>query len=80
MEKRALVVEICCQRSGTFTASDLAHFIDMRFYELTQTIKTNNQLVRVAGSSSVDGAQSLSQTGNELILKDTNDRNLFRIS
>ena len=46
MEGRAFAIGACSQRTATFIASDLAHFIDTRFCELTQTIKTNNQLVR----------------------------------
>ena len=54
MERKPFVVEVCSQRTTTFTASDLAHFIDPRFYEFTQTIKTNNQLVRSEKSSRLD--------------------------
>ena len=45
MEGRAFGIGACSQRASTFTASNLAHFIGTHFYELTQTIKTNNQLV-----------------------------------
>ena len=54
MEGKAFAIGTCSQRTATFTASDLAHFIDMRFYELTQTIKTNNQLVRSEKSCRLD--------------------------
>ena len=54
MEEKAFAIGACSQRAATFTASDLAHFIDTRFYELTQTIKTNNQLVRSEKSSRLD--------------------------
>ena len=53
-EGRAFAIGDCSQRAATFTASDLAHFIDTRFYELTQTIKTNNQLVRSEKSCRLD--------------------------
>ena len=54
MEGRAFVVEACSQRVATFTASNLEHFIDTRFCELTQTIKTNNQLVQSEKSCRLD--------------------------
>ena len=54
MEGRAFAIGACSQRAATFTASDLAHFIDTRFYELTQTIKTNNQLVQSEKSCQLD--------------------------
>ena len=54
MEERAFAIGTCSQRTATFTASDLAHFIDTRFYELTQTIKTNNQLVQSEKSFKLD--------------------------
>ena len=54
MEGRAFAIGACSQRTATFTVSDLAHFIDTRFYELTQTIKTNNQLVRSGKSCRLD--------------------------
>ena len=46
IEGRAFASGACSQRTAIFTVFDLAHFIDTRFYELTRTIKTNNQLVR----------------------------------
>ena len=54
MKGRAFVVEACSQRAAIFTVSNLAHFIDTRFCELTQTIKTNNQLLRSEKSCRLD--------------------------
>ena len=54
MKGRAFTIGTCSQRAATFTASDLAHFIDTCSYELIQTIKTNNQLVRSEKSCRLD--------------------------
>ncbi|CAF1305646.1 unnamed protein product [Didymodactylos carnosus] len=40
------VAEACSQKSAVFKALDLANYIDSQYYELTNTNKSNNELIR----------------------------------
>ena len=54
-DARAFVVKACSQKSGEFKAMDLAHFIDAKFYELTEIPKTSgDSLIRSERSCRLD--------------------------
>ena len=50
----AFIIESCSKKSADFSAVDLAKYLDKRFYELTQTSKIDDTLVRSSGSCSLD--------------------------
>jgi len=54
IEARAFAVDGCSGKSADFSASHLAQFIDRRYYEVTQTIKINDQLIRSEKSCRLD--------------------------
>ncbi|CAM4866046.1 unnamed protein product [Rotaria socialis] len=51
---KAFAIESYSRKSADFTAVDLANFIDTTFYELTQTSKLNDTLVRSIESCRLD--------------------------
>ena len=53
-EAKALVIESCSRKSADFSAVDLAKYLDKRFYEITQTSKINDLLVRSVESCRMD--------------------------
>ena len=46
IEAKAFVIGSCSKKSAAFSADDLANYLDKRFYELTQTSKINDTIVR----------------------------------
>ncbi|CAF1537526.1 unnamed protein product, partial [Rotaria sp. Silwood1] len=54
VEAKSFVADACGRKSADFTVSDLAKFIDNRYYEITQTSKTEDQLIRSETSCRVD--------------------------
>ncbi|CAF3523972.1 unnamed protein product [Rotaria sp. Silwood2] len=54
VEGRAFAVIQCTQKAASFTAYDLAHFIDKRFYEINDINKSNSDLVRSVESCRLD--------------------------
>jgi hypothetical protein len=53
-EARAFAVLQCEQKAASFTAYDLAHFIDKRYYEINNINKTDSHLVRSVESCRLD--------------------------
>ena len=53
-EAKAFVIESCSRKSADFSAVDLAKYLDKRFYEITQTSKINDVLVRSVESCRID--------------------------
>ena len=53
-EAKAFAIESCSRKSADFTVVDLANFVDMKFYELTQKVKVSNVLVRSVESCRLD--------------------------
>jgi hypothetical protein len=43
---KLFVAEACSRKSADFKALDLANYIDSQYYEITNTIKSNNELIR----------------------------------
>ncbi|CAF1057522.1 unnamed protein product, partial [Rotaria magnacalcarata] len=54
VEAKAFSIEGCSRKNANFTASDLAKFVDEKFYDLTQTIKTGDDLIRSERSCRLD--------------------------
>jgi hypothetical protein len=54
IQAKAFAVEACSKKSANFTAVDLATYLDEKFYEITQTSKINDSLVRSAESCRLD--------------------------
>ena len=54
IEAKAFVIESCSKKSVDFSTVDLAKYPDKRFYELTQTSKINDTLVRSSESCRLD--------------------------
>ena len=54
IEAKAFVIESCSEKSAAFSAVDLAKYLDKRFYELIQTSKINDTLVRSSESCRLD--------------------------
>lgn len=53
-EAKAFSVLQCQEKSASFTAMDLAHFIDRKYYEITSGNKTEADLVRSVESCRID--------------------------
>ena len=53
-EAKAFAIESCSRKSADFTVVDLAKFVDMKFYELTQKVKVSDALVRSVESCRLD--------------------------
>ncbi|CAF4206429.1 unnamed protein product [Rotaria sp. Silwood2] len=53
-EAKAFVIESCSRKSSDFSTVDLAKYLDKRFYEITQTSKINDALVRSVESCRID--------------------------
>ena len=53
-EAKAFVVESCSKKSADFSAVNLAKYLDKRFYEITQTSKVNDTLIRSSESCRLD--------------------------
>ena len=53
-EAKVFAFESCSQKSADFTTLDLANFIDTKFYEITQTAKVTDVLVRSVESCQLD--------------------------
>ena len=53
-EAKAFAIESCSRKSADFTVIDLANFIDRKFYELTQTAKASDGLIRSVASCRLD--------------------------
>lgn len=53
-EGRAFAIARCAEKSAGFKVSDLANFIDQRFYEITGTNKIYDQLIRSEESCRLD--------------------------
>ncbi|CAF3407145.1 unnamed protein product [Rotaria socialis] len=53
-DAKLFAIESCSHKSADFTAIDLANFIDEKFYELTQTSKLDDALVRSVESCRLD--------------------------
>ena len=53
-EAKVFAFESCSQKSADFTTLDLANFIDTKFYEITQTVKVTDVLVRSVESCRLD--------------------------
>ncbi|CAF4434152.1 unnamed protein product, partial [Didymodactylos carnosus] len=53
-EARAFAVLQCEQKAASFTAIDLAQFVDKRYYEINDFRKTNSDLVRSVESCRLD--------------------------
>ena len=53
-EAKAFTVSQCEQQVPSFTAHDLAHFIDKRYYEINNSNKTDSHLVRSVQSCRLD--------------------------
>jgi hypothetical protein len=54
IEAKAFVVAACSQKSNSFVVSDLANFVDKRFYEINNLVKTDNALIRSVESCRLD--------------------------
>ena len=54
MEAKSFVADACTRKSADFTVSDLAKFIDNRYYETTETRKTEDPLIRSEASCRLD--------------------------
>jgi len=54
IEAKVYAIQQCQQKSAAFTVSDLANYIDERFYELNNIIKTDCSLVRSVESCRLD--------------------------
>jgi hypothetical protein len=53
-EAKVFAFESCSHKSADFTALDLANFIDTKFYEISQTAKVTDVLVRSVESCRLD--------------------------
>lgn len=53
-EAKRFTIESCSRKSADFTVTDLTNFIDTKFYELTQTTKFGDALVRSLESCRLD--------------------------
>ena len=53
-EAKAFMFDSCSRKTADFTAIDMANFIDKKFYEVTQTVKTTDCLVHSVGSCRLD--------------------------
>lgn len=51
---RAFATAHCSEKSASFKVSDLAQFIDHKFYDVTGTTKMNDDLIRSQGSCRLD--------------------------
>ncbi|CAF3149412.1 unnamed protein product, partial [Rotaria sp. Silwood2] len=51
---RAFVVDACSRKEADFTATDLAKFIDTKYYELTQTVKNDDKSIRSYEACRID--------------------------
>ena len=65
IEAKRFAMESCSRKSTDFTVKDLTNFIDAKFYELTQTSKLTDALVRTVESCRID-LRSFSQIHNGL--------------
>ncbi|CAF2737794.1 unnamed protein product [Rotaria sp. Silwood2] len=54
VEAKAFAIEGCSRKNASFTVGDLAKFVDEKFYELTQTVKTGDDLIRFEKSCRLD--------------------------
>ena len=43
---RAFAVDACSRKEADFSAANFAKFIDAKYYELTQTVKNDEKLIR----------------------------------
>jgi hypothetical protein len=46
MEAKTFAVEGCSRKNASFTVTDLAKFVDEKYYDITQQVKTSDDLVR----------------------------------
>ena len=53
-EAKVFAFESCSQKSADFTTLDMANFIDTRSYEITQTAKVSDALIRSVESCRLD--------------------------
>jgi hypothetical protein len=53
-EGKAFAIEACSRKSANFTTIDLAKYLDEKFYEITQTSKISDTLVRSVESCRLD--------------------------
>ena len=54
IEAISFVADACTRKSADFTASDLAKFIDSRYYKITEIMKTEDQLISSDASCTLD--------------------------
>ena len=54
IEAKAFAIDSCSRKTADFTVSELANFIDKRFYKITNSVKTADSLVHSIESCRLD--------------------------